>query len=297
MGDDKEVENKEDATENETNPQSDKEETESNDNKKDADSNDTKEVPEESGDTTSEKAEEDAVAEEEGEEEGDEVQVDDVATSVEECGGNGEKEEKAVEEKEEKKAEENGDCGSDAGSDVVVVKHHELNGHASEQNENEDQAEADVVDEGEKRFKKAFEMFDLDDSGKISANEFGTVMRSLGQNPTEDELENMLKVYMQVQYFFLLDSLRCYHGTCHVRSKYSTFFLLDSLRCYHGTCHARSQSPCRKAASDPFKYSTIYILLRYLIPGRKVPLPKILSMLMCVFFSFFSLWIRIVTAA
>ena len=48
-----------------------------------------------------------------------------------------------------------------------------------------------------------------------------------------------------------------FRRTCTNNDKKSTIFqtqifLLDSLRCYHGTCHARSQSPCRKAASDPF---------------------------------------------
>lgn len=37
-------------------------------------------------------------------------------------------------------------------------------------------------------FKKAFYLIDKDISGTISAEELGTVMRSLGKNPTEDEL-------------------------------------------------------------------------------------------------------------
>ncbi len=37
-------------------------------------------------------------------------------------------------------------------------------------------------------------MFDLDSSGEISAAEFGTVVRSLGENPTDEEVEQMLKV-------------------------------------------------------------------------------------------------------
>ncbi len=40
----------------------------------------------------------------------------------------------------------------------------------------------------------AFDMFDLDGSGEISVAEFGTVIRSLGENPTDDEIEEMLKV-------------------------------------------------------------------------------------------------------
>lgn len=54
-----------------------------------------------------------------------------------------------------------------------------------------------IVDSCGNDFRKAFDMFDLDGSGKISATEFGTVMRSLGQNPTDEEIDNMLKVSSQ----------------------------------------------------------------------------------------------------
>ena len=37
--------------------------------------------------------------------------------------------------------------------------------------------------------KEAFSLFDRDGDGTISAKELGTVMRSLGQNPSEDELQ------------------------------------------------------------------------------------------------------------
>ena len=41
-------------------------------------------------------------------------------------------------------------------------------------------------------FKEAFSLFDKDGDGSITSKELGTVMRSLGQNPTEHELQDMI---------------------------------------------------------------------------------------------------------
>ena len=41
-------------------------------------------------------------------------------------------------------------------------------------------------------FREAFEEFDKDWSGAISSKELLGVMRAMGQNPTEDELNNMV---------------------------------------------------------------------------------------------------------
>lgn len=42
-------------------------------------------------------------------------------------------------------------------------------------------------------YKEAFVIFDKDGSGSITTKELGTVFRSLGQNPTESELTEMIR--------------------------------------------------------------------------------------------------------
>ena len=49
-----------------------------------------------------------------------------------------------------------------------------------------------LTDEQVAEFKEAFSLFDKDGDGTITTKELGTVMRSLGQNPTEAELQDMI---------------------------------------------------------------------------------------------------------
>lgn len=41
--------------------------------------------------------------------------------------------------------------------------------------------------------KKSFELFDKDGNGKITKDELGVVMRSLGQKPSEADLRDIMK--------------------------------------------------------------------------------------------------------
>lgn len=52
--------------------------------------------------------------------------------------------------------------------------------------------EYQLTDEQMNEFKEAFTLFDKDNDGTIDSSELGTVMRSLGQNPTELEIAEMI---------------------------------------------------------------------------------------------------------
>ena len=49
-------------------------------------------------------------------------------------------------------------------------------------------------------FQEAFNLFDSDHDGKITVSELGIVMRSLGQNPTEKELQDIVKGQSSVDF-------------------------------------------------------------------------------------------------
>merc|ERR1712090_27602 len=51
---------------------------------------------------------------------------------------------------------------------------------------------AEMNDLQDAEFREAFDEFDTDKSGAISHKELLGVMRAMGQNPTEDELLNMI---------------------------------------------------------------------------------------------------------
>ncbi|XP_004308824.1 PREDICTED: calmodulin-3-like [Fragaria vesca subsp. vesca] len=50
-----------------------------------------------------------------------------------------------------------------------------------------------LSDDEAAEFKQAFSLLDKDGDGSITTNELGTVMRSLGLKPTEEELEGMIE--------------------------------------------------------------------------------------------------------
>ncbi|CAG2235457.1 CALM [Mytilus edulis] len=51
---------------------------------------------------------------------------------------------------------------------------------------------ANLSEETIAEFKEAFGLFDKDNNGQITSSELGTVMRSLGQNPTNADITEMI---------------------------------------------------------------------------------------------------------
>ena len=45
-----------------------------------------------------------------------------------------------------------------------------------------------------KEFEEAFQIFDQDGDGVITGDELGTVLRSLGREPTDTELRNLISL-------------------------------------------------------------------------------------------------------
>jgi len=80
--------------------------------------------------------------------------------------------------------------GTPVKEDPAKVKAAEKNGRprAVEMANAPHLSEAQIVE-----FREAFAMFDKDGDGSISVSELGTVMRSLGQNPTDHELSEMIR--------------------------------------------------------------------------------------------------------
>lgn len=96
------------------------------------------------------------------------------------------------EEEEEDTRADMSDSGTTANQDEQANSVGEVGGGGGSE------VQAESTSNEEERLKKTFAMFDLDQSGEISAVEFGTVMRSLGQNPTDEDIESMLKVFLFV---------------------------------------------------------------------------------------------------
>lgn len=60
-------------------------------------------------------------------------------------------------------------------------------------------------------FREIFALFDQDGDGTITTKELGTVMRSLGQNPSEAELRNMVKIVdSDSMYKYIITYTTCY---------------------------------------------------------------------------------------
>merc|ERR1712168_1636011 len=73
-----------------------------------------------------------------------------------------------------------------------AVKKAEADARARKRKENEDLIK-ELTPDQVREFREAFKLFDRDGDGRVTSAELGTVMRSLGQNPTEAELRDMVQ--------------------------------------------------------------------------------------------------------
>uniref|UniRef100_A0A8C3K362 Calmodulin 1 n=1 Tax=Calidris pygmaea TaxID=425635 RepID=A0A8C3K362_9CHAR len=84
-------------------------------------------------------------------------------------------------------------CRAPAAGYSVHRHQQSLRGHREPGESPEPEPQADQLTEEQiAEFKEAFSLFDKDGDGTITTKELGTVMRSLGQNPTEAELQDMI---------------------------------------------------------------------------------------------------------
>jgi len=73
-----------------------------------------------------------------------------------------------------------------------AVKKAEADARARKKKENEELIK-ELTPDQIREFREAFKLFDRDGDGQVTSTELGTVMRSLGQNPTEGELRDMVQ--------------------------------------------------------------------------------------------------------
>eukprot|EP00357_Protocruzia_adherens_P029075 CAMPEP_0115001442 /NCGR_PEP_ID=MMETSP0216-20121206/17379_1 /TAXON_ID=223996 /ORGANISM="Protocruzia adherens, Strain Boccale" /LENGTH=170 /DNA_ID=CAMNT_0002366779 /DNA_START=33 /DNA_END=545 /DNA_ORIENTATION=+ len=69
-----------------------------------------------------------------------------------------------------------------------------MSGQATEEALRKQKEELEKISEEDKvHFREAFNIYDKDGSGTISTNELGRIMEALGQNPTEEEIRDMIE--------------------------------------------------------------------------------------------------------
>lgn len=75
---------------------------------------------------------------------------------------------------------------------VIIVNSRIVKSNYGQTTMNKQEEYPELTEEQIEDFKEAFSLFDKNGDGYISSKELGIVMRSLGQNPSEQELKDMI---------------------------------------------------------------------------------------------------------
>ena len=68
----------------------------------------------------------------------------------------------------------------------------------------------DQADQDRERVRNAFHLFDIDGNGVISADELGTLLKTLGQNPSKAQIEELLAVNVPTSLYNSYPRLRTF---------------------------------------------------------------------------------------
>ena len=110
-------------------------------------------------------------------------------------------------------------------------------------------------------FKEAFALFDKDGDGTITTNELATVMKSLGQNPSEKDLEDMIRevdadgkilFFLRISLHHIVNTVCCGHALVSDTWRFNRVGQDASRSCFQA---AASHASLDRSSGMPFSIS------------------------------------------